>query len=196
MSMVETISPVVHGGRSKSYAGTVFLHSLAATTAAAAVGALLGLIGMGLRAPWGAASLGVLASVALLYILREAFKIPVPVPDRHRQVPEWWRTFYSPPVAAALYGLGLGVGFLTFLSFGTYVAVAAAALLFGDPLLGALLCAPFGLARGLSVILWSLGTSSSNDAVVRIEKLSVTSAPRLVNAAALGAVAIAALLSF
>ena len=167
-----------------------------ATTAAAALGALLGLIGMGLRAPWGAASLGVLASVALLYILREAFKIPVPVPDRHRQVPEWWRTFYSPPVAAALYGLGLGVGFLTFLSFGTYVAVAAAALLFGDPLLGALLCAPFGLARGLSVILWSLGTSSSNDAVVRIEKLSVTSAPRLVNAAALGAVAIAALLSF
>ena len=193
--MVETISPVVHGGRRRSYAWTVLLHSIAATTAAAAVGGLLGLVGMGLRAPWGPASLWALVSVALLYMLREAFDIPVPVPDRHRQVPEWWRTFYSPAVAATLYGLGLGIGFLTFLSFGTYVVVAAAALFFGDPLTGALLCAPFGLARGLSVVVWSLGAGSSNDAVVRIEELSVTRVPRLVNAAALSAVAATVLLS-
>ena len=193
--MVETIAPVVHGGRRKSYWGTVALHTLGATAAAAAVGALLGAVGVGLQAPWGAASSGALAVVAVLYILKEAFQVPIPVPDRHRQVPEWWRTFYSPPVAATLYGLGLGVGFLTFLSFGTYVAVAAAALLFGDPLLGATLCAPFGLARGLSVIAWPLGTSSSNDAVVRIENLSDTKTPRLVNAVALSAIAIAALLS-
>ena len=142
------------------------------------------------------ASFVALASVATLYALRESLRLPIPVPDRHRQVPEWWRTFYSPPVAAALYGLGLGVGFLTYLSFGTYVAVAAAALFFGDPLLGAALCAPFGLARGLSVIAWSLGTSSPNDALVRIENLSSTKVPRVVNALALGAIAIAALVSF
>lgn len=194
--MVETIAPVVHGGRRKSYWGSVALHSVAATAAAAAVGALLGAAGMGLRAPWGATSFVALASIAALYALRESFRLPIPVPDRHRQVPEWWRTFYSPPVAATLYGLGLGVGFLTYLSFGTYVAVAAAALLFGDPLLGAALCAPFGLARGLSVVAWSLGTSSPNDTLVRIENLSNTKAPRVVNALALGAIAIAALVSF
>jgi hypothetical protein len=196
MSMVETIAPVVHGGRRKSYWGSVLLHSIAATAAAAGVGALLGAVGMGLRAPWGVASFAALASVAALYALRESLRLPIPVPDRHRQVPEWWRTFYSPPVAATLYGLGLGIGFLTYLSFGTYVAVAAAALFFGDPLLGAALCAPFGLARGLSVVAWSLGTSSPNDSLVRIENLSNTIAPRVVNALALGAIAIAALVSF
>ena len=194
--MVETIAPVVHGGRRKSYWGSVLLHSVAATAAAAGVGALLGAIGMGLSAPWGVASFVALASVAAVYALRESFQLPIPVPDRHRQVPEWWRTFYSLPVAATLYGLGLGIGFLTYLSFGTYVAVAAAALLFGDPLLGAALCAPFGLARGLSVVAWSLGTSSPNDSLVRIENLSNTRAPRVVNALALGAIAIAALVSF
>ena len=194
--MVETIAPVVHGGRRKSYWSSVALHSVAATAAAAAVGALLGAVGMGLQAPWGVSSFVALASVAALYALRESFRLSIPVPDRHRQVPEWWRTFYSPPVAATLYGLGLGVGFLTYLSFGTYVAVAAAALLFGDPLVGAALCAPFGLARGLSVIAWGLGTSSPNDTLVRIENVSDTAIPRVVNALALGAIAIAALVSF
>ena len=194
--MVETIAPVVHGGRRKSYWGSVLLHTAAATGAAAGVGALLGAVGMGLRAPWGVASFVALASVAAVYALRESLRLPIPVPDRHRQVPEWWRTFYSPPVAATLYGLGLGIGFLTYLSFGTYVAVAAAALFFGDPLLGAALCAPFGLARGLSVVAWSLGVSSPNDSLVRIENLSNTRAPRVVNALALAAIAIAALVSF
>src|SRR4029450_14056998 len=74
------------------------------------------------------------------------------VPQLRRQVPQWWRTFFSVPVAAFLYGAGLGVGFLTYLAHGTLVVVAVAAVASGKPLVGAALLAPFGLARGLSVL--------------------------------------------
>ena len=164
--MVETIVPVVHGGKRSSYRLAVALHVLGATIAAAALGAALGLAGMALGAPWDSAGLLALAAVAALYALREGAGLPLPLPDRHRQVPDWWRTFFSPPAAAFLYGLGLGVGFLTFLSFGTFVAVATGALVSGDPLLGAAVCAPFGLARGLSVLVTRRATSAESAARV------------------------------
>jgi hypothetical protein len=192
--MAETIVPVVHGGRRSSYWATVALHTLAATAAAATLGLVLGLAGALLGAPWGALGAVVLALVAALYALREAFGLPVPIPDRHRQVPDWWRTFFSPPAAAFLYGLGLGVGFVTFLTYGTFVAVATAALVSGDPLLGIALCAPFGLARGLSVTVTRRAESAEAAAAVvdRLERLALRRLPRVVNVLALTAIALAA----
>jgi hypothetical protein len=58
-------------------------------------------------------------------------------------------------VAAFLYGAGLGVGFFTFLGHGTLVAVTAGAAATGRPALGALVMAPFGLARGLAPLVSS-----------------------------------------
>jgi hypothetical protein len=195
--MAETIVPVVHGGRRSSYWVTVALHTLAATAAAALLGLALGLAGMLMGAPWGALGAAALASTALLYVLREGFGVPIPIPDRHRQVPDWWRSFFSPPVAALLYGLGLGVGFLTFLTYGTFVVVAAAALLSGDPLLAIALCAPFGLARGLSVTVSRRAESGEAAAAVvdRLERRALGRMPRAVNALALAAIALAALAS-
>ena len=182
--MVETITPVVHGGRRTPYWTSMMLHVVGATTAAGAFGALLGGVGDLLGAPWGASGLGVLSAIALLYALREGLKLPVPVFDRHRQVPEWWRTFYSPAVAALLYGLGLGVGFFTFLTFGTFVVVTAGAFLSGNAATGALLSAPFGLARALSVLVTSRVTTAEDAArvVERIDRAGNTAAPRLANA--------------
>jgi hypothetical protein len=166
---------------------SILLHTLGATLSAAAFGALLGGVGGLLDAPWGRAGVSAVLVVAALYFLREAFRLPLPVPDRHRQVPEWWRTFYSPPVASLLYGLGLGIGFLTFLTFGTYVAVTVGALVSGDFWRGILICAPFGLARGLSVLV-----GASRRGVSPLDDLALTPWPRLANATALGAVAVAA----
>ena len=185
--MVETITPVVHGGRRGRYLGSIVLHTLGATAAAAAFGALLGGLGALLGAPWGQAGTIAVLTAGTLYLLREAFRLPIPIPDRHRQVPQWWRTFYSPPVASLLYGLGLGVGFLTFLTFGTFVAVAVGALASGSVGAGTLICAPFGLARGLSVLVGAAG-----DGVSSLDDLAGTPWPRLVNASALGAVVLAA----
>ena len=194
--MVETITPVVYGQRS-SYLVAVILHASAATVTAGLTGALLGLAGMIAGAPWGEPGTIAVAVVALVYALREIARMPVPLPNARRQVPEWWRTFFSPPVAATLYGAGLGIAFLTFLSFGTFVAVAAGALVSGDPLLGGLLCAPFGLARGLAVAVVGRGSRAPADTVDALARVGAGTAPRAVNGAILvliGAVALVAAL--
>ena len=147
--MVETITPVVYGGRTR-WAAALALHVVGATTTAALFGAALGAIGMVLEAPWGRAGMVALAMLAVVYAIGELPRVTAAVPQLRRQVPDWWRGFFSWPIAAALYGAGLGVGFFTFLSHGTLVVAAFAALASGDPLFGAAVVGAFGLARGLS----------------------------------------------
>ena len=150
--MAETITPVVHGGSRSRWAVSVTLHVLGAGLAAAAFGALLGAAGGLLGAPWGAAGWWLVAAIAIAYLVAEATGLRVPVPQLRRQVPDWWRTFFGPAPAAFLYGAGLGVGFLTYLTHGTLVVVALAAVASGQSLAGALLVAPFGVARALTVV--------------------------------------------
>src|SRR2546429_1241859 len=141
--MVQTIPPVVHGGRRGRWLGSVAAYTFGATVSAAAVCAVFGGVGRLLDAPWGSAGLWAVAAVAALFAVRELFHVPIPLPNLHRQVPEWWRTFFSPPVSSLLYGLGLGVGFLTYISFGTPVAVAAAPAVSRSPLTRRGLVGPF-----------------------------------------------------
>lgn len=149
--MVETISPVVHGGRTKRYFIDLALHTAAAIAGASSVGALLGAFGAAIGAPWGVAGAVVVIAFGAVYAARDLLRLPVPLPDLGRQVPEWWRTFFSRPVTALLYGLGLGTAYFTSLRFGTFVVVSAAALAAGDPLVGAAMTAPFGLGRALVI---------------------------------------------
>ncbi|MGH2699763.1 MAG: hypothetical protein ACRDJL_11295 [Actinomycetota bacterium] len=194
--MVETITPVVHGGR-KKYWTSVALHALGATLAAAIFGFVLGGIGALLRAPWGHLGVVVVAVMAIMYAVREAFGLRIPLPDRHEQVPQWWRDFFSASVSSFLYGAGLGIGFFTFLQFGTYVVVAVAALLSASPLIGVLLCLPFGLTRGLSVVVTARATQPGDAGALvdLLDRWGSTRWPRLVNAAALAGIAAAALLA-
>src|SRR5918992_2571739 len=168
--MVETITPVVHGGRTRRWALALALHVVGAGVAAAGFGAVLAAAGMALGAPWGAAGVGAVGALAALYLLREAFGVRVPVPQLRRQVPDWWRTFFGFGPAALLYGMGLGIGFLTFLRHGTFVVVAAAAIATGRPALGALVVAPFGIARGLSATV-ARGARTQEDGTALVGKL-------------------------
>src|SRR5919109_5174495 len=115
--MVQTITPVVHGGRRSRWIAVVALHGLGAASAATAFGSMLAAVGSVLGAPWGRAGGLIVGGLAFLYTAREVFALPVPIPDRRRQVPEWWRTAFSPGTAAFLYGVGLGVGFFTYQRF-------------------------------------------------------------------------------
>jgi hypothetical protein len=195
--MVETISPVVHGGRGR-WLGTLALHTLGATGTAALFGAALGWIGGALGAPWGRAGLLALAAVAVVYALGTLTGLRVPVPQLRRQVPDWWRTYFGRPLAAVLYGAGLGIGFLTYLSTGTLVVVAFAAVASGSAMIGAFIVAPFGLVRGLSAIVaWRSVTQEHSRALV--DRLVSTSGAgrRLMNGIALLAiVAVGAAASF
>jgi hypothetical protein len=193
--MVETIAPVVHGDNRSRYRVTLVLHALGAVLAAAMVGALAGTIGMVLGAPWGIWSFVAVGSVAMIYAVREITGLKIPIPDRHRQVPLWWRSFYSAPVAGFLYGLGIGVGYLTYLSFGTYVAVTVGAIAWGSPLLGAALGAPFGLGRALSVALANRSAGEDRPSGIdRVDDLAGTRRPHVFNGVALIATAAMALL--
>ena len=187
--MVETITPVVHGGRVR-WAGAVALHVAGATLAATLFGALLGAVGQALGAPFGRAGAVAVAVIALIFAVGLFPDVHVPVPQLRRQVPSWWRTFFTPPLTAFLYGAGLGVGFLTYLSTGVLVAVAAAAVATGDPRVGALVMAPFGIARGFSAVV-ALNVRSADDGMRLVDRLSRRpEALRLaVSAAALTAVA-------
>ena len=192
--MVETISPVGHGDRTGRWLAAVALHTVGATLAAAAFGALLGAAGSLLHAPWGAVGLVLVAMLALAYAAREAFGLPLPVPAARRQVPDWWRSFFTWPVAAALYGAGLGIGFLTFLTNGGLVVVAAAAVLSGRPIVGAALMGAFGLARGLSALVaWPVRTREAGSALVDRLASHDPAVWRRTNAAALVLVAGSAL---
>jgi hypothetical protein len=191
--MVETIAPVVHEGRRRNYRIAVALHASGATLSAGALGAVLGAVGAVTGAPWGRTGWMALAVVALAYSLRETLGLPLPLFDRRRQVPEWWRTFYSTRTSAFLYGLGLGPGFFTHLSYGTFVAVAAAAFVSGSPPVGALLTAPFGLARGLSVTV--ARKDPAPEVVDRLETAVGGPAVRFTNAGVLAALAVAVVVS-
>ncbi|HVF09115.1 MAG TPA: hypothetical protein VNC60_11105, partial [Actinomycetota bacterium] len=147
--MVETITPVVYGGRTR-WIGALGLHVAGATSTAALFGAASGALGAILGAPWGRAGMVALALVAAVYAIGETPRVTATVPQLRRQVPAWWRGFFSWPIAAVLYGAGLGIGFFTYLSHGTLVVVCVAALASGDPLVGAAVTGVFGLARGLS----------------------------------------------
>ncbi|HVF52311.1 MAG TPA: hypothetical protein VNC78_01760 [Actinomycetota bacterium] len=193
--MVDTITPVVHGGSTKRYARTVAIHVAAATVTAALVGAFAG--GLGALLPAGRWPLvSMLVACAIAYACAELSPLRLPLLERHAQVPEWWRTFFRPDVAAALYGAGLGVGFATYIRHGTFFVVTLAALLVADPLWGAVMCAPFGLARAMTV----LRTRASRDqegvdaCIARIEGRAGGLRERALNAAALAAVGAAALL--
>lgn len=177
--MVETISPVVHGGRNRSYWMAMGLHALGATASAALLGAVLGALGSLLGAPYGETSLYLLAALAIVYLLREALGIPIPIPSLRKQVPAWWRTFYSRNTTALLYGLGLGVGYFTYLAYGTFIVVSIALVLSGDVLGGALVAGCFGLARSVAIAVAG--------PVERVEELSTSSIAASANALALAA---------
>ena len=189
--MAQTITPVVHGGSRRRWAGAIALHVLGATFSAGLLGLVLGATGSLLDAPWGRGAMDVIAVIALAYAAREILGVRVPLPELRRQVPEWWRGTLGPRVVAFLYGVALGPGFLTHLRHGTFVAAAIVAVALGDPALGLVVIAPFGLARGLGVALASAARTepAMMRASERLERIGAGRLPRVANAVALLAVA-------
>ncbi len=149
-SMVDTLAP--HG-----YAGR--LRVTAVACAAFAIGAVAGGVATfgGLAALGGALGTGGATAVALAVaaLLAAAAGDAAGrriVPQVRRQVPESWRRVLPVPVAAALYGVLLGLGFTTFvLSFAVY-ALAAACLALGDTATGAAVGLAFAAGRILPVV--------------------------------------------
>src|SRR5919197_1777765 len=145
--MVETFTPDVCGSRRRQRLALAYF-ALGAFAASALVGAGLGALG-GLMG--GGLALAA-ASLALLAAAREGGLLPLPLPQFRRQVPERWRAELPLPVWSLGYGIGLGIGFLTFQPVATFWVACAAAVALGRPLSAALCFAAFGLGRTLMTV--------------------------------------------
>jgi hypothetical protein len=192
LSMVETLAP---GGFARTRAESA-LAGCTFTLGALAGGAItfggLALAGALLGAG-GATALGAAAVVAIAAAVAEARGLRI-APQIRRQVPEAWRRVLPVPLAAAGYGVLLGLGFTTFvLSFAVW-ALAGTSIALGDPALGAAMGVAFGAGRALPVIaLAPLAGTPRGGAVTAAmcERPAILLALRRIDAVALAAVAVA-----
>jgi hypothetical protein len=181
-SMIETIGPTGHTGGRR-------------TTLAACATFLPGALAGGILTFGGLAVVGgllpgdhepvaylIAAAIAIGAAALEARGAPI-VPQIRRQLPEHWRRVMPMPLAAALYGGLLGLGFTTFvLTFGVW-AIAAASLAVGDPATGAVIGAAFGLGRALPIV--ALAPLAAGERGARVTQL-MADRPGLYRALRLG----------
>lgn len=151
-SMIETIGPVGHtGGRATTVSACLTF------TLGALVGGLLtfGSLAYAGALVHGAGDELAYALAALLALVAAVAELRGTriVPQLRRQLPEHWRRLMPMPLAAALYGVLLGLGFTTFvLTFGVF-ALAAIAFAIGEPWAGLALGLGFGAGRALPIAL-------------------------------------------
>jgi hypothetical protein len=150
-SMVETIGPVGHtGGRRTTIAACATFLPGAVVGGMATFGSLAALGGL-LHGAGGRAAYITAAGIALVAAAAEARGTPI-VPQIRRQLPEHWRRLMPMPLAAALYGVLLGLGFTTFvLSFGVW-ALAGISLAVGESGAGLVIGAAFGIGRAVPIV--------------------------------------------
>ncbi len=134
----------------------------------ALLGALVGDGVAGLREGLGAA-LALAAAVADWRGVRIA-------PQIRRQVPERWRWTMPLPLACALYGVLLGLGFTTFVLAFAVWALAGISFASGDPLVGVAVGLAFGAGRALPV-LWMAPGLRRGEGARRLDEMA--EAPRL-----------------
>jgi cytochrome c biogenesis protein CcdA len=176
--MVGTILPIVYGEKQKPRArqnAVLWIHTGGYLAGSVIIGSLLGLLGFLL--PWHrlpvVPNVGLLVpigTISLVYAAHELGLIKVPTPQSRWQVPQRWRTQLHPKVTALSYGLGLGSGFATAIPVTTFYVVVAWTLIVGNPLLGALGLAAFGLGRALP-LLWMAWLFRISDDAFRLARV-------------------------
>lgn len=118
----------------------------------ALVGATLGLAGqLALPDRVGPAGLAAALSVAAYAIARELRWTSLPLPQFARQTDGRWAKTRSSPVAAALWGLHIGLTVTTWFTFAGVWLLVTVAVLLGDPVFGAAVFVAFWAGRTLSV---------------------------------------------
>ena len=149
-SMVDTLAPHGYAGRMRVTVVACAAFAAGAIAGGAVTFGGLALLGDALGAGGGAAV--ALAVAALLAAAAGEAGGRRIVPQIRRQVPESWRRMLPLPLAAALYGVLLGLGFTTFvLSFAVY-ALAAACVALGEPVVGLAVGLAFALGRIVPVV--------------------------------------------
>jgi hypothetical protein len=174
-SMVETIGSALGDARraatfaaSATFALGTLIGGVVTFGGLAFAGQLVGGGVSGLREGLGAA-LALAAAVADWRGVKIA-------PQIRRQVPERWRWTLPLPLACALYGVLLGLGFTTFVLAFAVWALAGISFAAGNPLLGVVVGLAFGAGRALPV-LWMAPGLRAGAGARRLDEMA--SEPRL-----------------
>ena len=168
LSAIDTIGPTGHTGGRRITAAACATFLPGAVVGGLITFGSLAWIGQLLHGAGGRLAYVAAAGIAVLAAILEARGTPI-VPQIRRQLPEHWRRVMPMPLAAALYGVLLGLGFTTFvLSFGVW-ALAGVSLALGDPSIGLLLGAAFGIGRAIPIVV--LAPLSGSATGIRVTEL-------------------------
>ena len=148
-SMVDTLAP--HGYARRMRVTLVACAAFAAGALAGGVATFGGLALLGDALGTGGGAAAAVAAAALLVAAAGDAAGRRIVPQVRRQVPEPWRRVLPVPLAAALYGVLLGLGFTTFVLTLAVWVLAGFSVALGNPVIGALVGVAFGLGRALPV---------------------------------------------
>jgi hypothetical protein len=147
--MLASITPLGERARGASWRRTVAAYVMASIVGGVAMGAALGALGGLLHVRdtrWTLAVAGALAMAAA------ALDLTGRLPTLRRQVDETWMNRYRDWVYGAGFGLQLGLGATTIVTSASLYLTWVVELLTGDPVLGAVVGAAFGLSRAAPLL--------------------------------------------
>lgn len=145
--------PLGQGHRMRSlYDRALAAHIAGSLVSGLLAGGALGSIGgwVGLAPPDRSVWLG-MGGLSLVLALREFGWLRFPVPQWPRQTQKLWGNRFGPVAAAWWWGLDLGSGLTTLVTFSGYWLLVLATFLRGSAGYGALVLGLFGLGRALAV---------------------------------------------
>lgn len=116
--------------------------------------------------PFGAGQVAPIVGlvISILLVGRELSGRPVQLPQLRRQTSARWGKLLPGPVAAGVWGLDIGLGVATYITFSGFWLPLTLALLFESPTMGMSLMASYWLGRALPV--WLLPGSIQGPAEV------------------------------
>jgi cytochrome c biogenesis protein CcdA len=153
VSLVGALTPLGKEAHNyKLWFKSVLAYTAAGMVSSIIVGAALGIIG---RYMIGEAIRGpayyITGSIGLILTAKEWNILRFNLPERKQQTEKFWAHQFGFVGASVLWGLHIGLGFFTRITYGGFWALVAIALALGDPIFGAALMSAYWLGRVLSV---------------------------------------------
>jgi hypothetical protein len=169
--MIYVIRP--SGGRLLNWLSWFYqaiLYTLAASFSSGFSGFVAALIGRTLNLNVIESSLLIVGIISILYGLKEVGYIKLPMPQRKWQVPISW-IVNRKYVGAFFYGLTIGAGYLTYITYSGFYVWILLALFLGNPLYGFIIGLIYGLGRSLPLIFGGLSLHFNESTVASFSQL-------------------------
>jgi hypothetical protein len=148
VALLGALTPLVKWPRKRLWIEAVFIYTAGGLASALAVGWLLGRTGT-LLVHFKSVLVWIVPLGAVIFAARDAGWIFFPVPERKVQTESIWFHQFGPLQAAAMWGLHIGLGFFTRVTYMGFWVLVAALIITGDSSFGALVMGCYWLGRAL-----------------------------------------------